>query len=83
MINLCLTVHLTLQADKLFLYEKFGPFGAVLSVKVLANEQGRCKGVGFVNFGDADAAARAVQHMNGAAIGDRRLFVALQTHRSR
>ena len=78
-----LPMRILMQTDKLFLYEKFGPFGPVLSVKVLANEQGQCKGVGFVNFGDADSAARAVQHMNGAAIGDRRLFVALQTHGSR
>jgi len=73
-----------LQTDRLWLYEKFSPFGAVLSVKVLTNEQGVCKGVGFINYGDPDAAARAVAAMNGMPIGmDRRLYVALQTHRSR
>lgn len=87
------TPHLTLrfvhlrvcvQTDRLWLYEKFAPFGAVLSVKVLTNEAGVCKGVGFINYGDQDAAHRAVAAMNGMPIGgDKRLHVAIQTHRNR
>eukprot|EP00882_Tetradesmus_deserticola_P002382 GHRQ01002541.1.p2 GENE.GHRQ01002541.1~~GHRQ01002541.1.p2 ORF type:complete len:342 (+),score=117.56 GHRQ01002541.1:178-1203(+) len=70
--------------DRLWLYEKFAPFGAVLSVKVLTNEAGLCKGVGFVNYGDQDAAQRAVAGMHGMPVGgDKRLHVALQAHRSR
>ncbi|WIA32650.1 hypothetical protein OEZ86_003451 [Tetradesmus obliquus] len=70
--------------DRLWLYEKFAPFGAVLSVKVLLNEAGLCKGVGFINYGDQDAAQRAVAAMNGMPMGgDKRLHVALQTQRSR
>jgi polyadenylate-binding protein len=73
-----------LQTDKLWLYEKFAPFGAVLSVKVLTNEAGLCKGVGFINYRDQDAAQQAVSAMNGMPMGgDKRLHVALQTHRSR
>jgi polyadenylate-binding protein len=73
-----------LQTDKLWLYEKFAPFGAVLSVKVLTNEVGLCKGVGFINYRDQDAAQQAVSAMNGMPMGsDKRLHVALQTHRSR
>lgn len=42
-----------------------------------------CRGVGFINYGDPDAAARAVAAMNGMPVGgDKRLFVSLQTHRS-
>ena len=86
-LNLCRDFPLPpgpcLQTDKLFLYEKFGPFGSVLSVKVMTDEQGACKGVGFVNFGDPESAARAVQAMNGMPLGERRLYVALQTHRNR
>lgn len=38
-----------MDADKLFLYEKFSPYGAILSVKVLNDPQsGQCRGVGFV-----------------------------------
>lgn len=70
--------------DRLWLYEKFAPFGAVLSVRVLTNEDGLCKGVGFINYGDQDAAQRAVAAMHGMPMGgDKRLHVALQTHRNR
>ncbi len=72
------------QTDRLWLYEKFAPFGSVLSVKVLTNENGTCKGVGFINYGDHDAAQRAVAAMNGMPMGgDKRLYVALQTNRGR
>lgn len=41
--------NLPVDADKLFLYEKFSPYGAILSVKVLNDPQsGQCRGVGFV-----------------------------------
>eukprot|EP00878_Enallax_costatus_P002507 GHUV01002687.1.p1 GENE.GHUV01002687.1~~GHUV01002687.1.p1 ORF type:complete len:330 (+),score=66.62 GHUV01002687.1:218-1207(+) len=74
--------YLPEPTDKLWLYEKFAPYGAVLSVKVLTNENGTCRGVGFINYGDPDAAARAVAAMNGMPVGgDKRLFVSLQTHR--
>jgi RNA recognition motif-containing protein len=33
------------------LYEKFSPYGAILSVKVLSDPQtGQCRGIGFVNY---------------------------------
>ena len=48
-----------LQADKLYLYEKFAPLGAVLSVRVLTDETGNCRGVGFVNYADPRAASQA------------------------
>ncbi|KAF8071377.1 PGLP2 [Scenedesmus sp. PABB004] len=68
--------------DRLWLYEKFAPHGPVLSVKVLTNDAGACKGVGFINYGDADSALRAVAAMHGMPLGgDKRLYVALQTHR--
>lgn len=50
------------EADKLFLYERFAPHGAVLSVKVLVDDQtGQCKGVGFVNYAVPGAAMLAMQ----------------------
>ncbi|KAF6248586.1 hypothetical protein COO60DRAFT_1586506 [Scenedesmus sp. NREL 46B-D3] len=76
--------YLPETTDRLWLYEKFAPFGGVLSVKVLTNEAGLCRGVGFVNYGDQDAAQRAVAAMHGMPMGaDKRLHVALQTHRNR
>lgn len=73
--------NLPSDCDKLFLYEKFAPFGSIQSVKTLEDEKGSCRGVGFVNFGEGGAAARAVQALNGAKVGDRNLHVSLQTHR--
>ncbi|GMH38961.1 hypothetical protein BSKO_06859 [Bryopsis sp. KO-2023] len=73
--------NLPSDAGKLFLYEKFAPFGAILSVKALEDDKGQCRGVGFVNYGDNSAAVRAVQSLNGAKIGERNLHVSLQTHR--
>ena len=67
-------------ADKLFLYEKFARFGAITSVKPMPDEAtGACKGIGFVNYTDASAARMAVDHMNGALLGDKVLHVSLQS----
>lgn len=73
--------HLPEETDRLWLYEKFAPFGGVLSVRVLTTESGICRGVGFINYADPDSAARAVAAMNGLPLGDKRLYVALQTNR--
>lgn len=56
--------NLPTDADKLFLYEKFSPFGAILSVKVLNDPQsGQCRGVGFVVSGCQGSADTACWHM--------------------
>lgn len=69
------------EADKLFLYERFAPHGAILSVKVLVDEQsGQCKGVGFVNYAIPPAALLAVQSLHGVRVGEKLLHVSLQTH---
>jgi hypothetical protein len=66
-------------ADKLWMYEKFARFGAVLSVRVLVDDAtGRCNGVGFVNFSAPDAARAAHEAMNGVGMGDRLLHVMVQ-----
>ncbi|GAX80990.1 hypothetical protein CEUSTIGMA_g8425.t1 [Chlamydomonas eustigma] len=69
------------DADRLFLYEKFAPFGAILSVKILEDEEGVSKGVGFVNFADADCASKAASTLHNLLVGDRHLRVAFQTHK--
>lgn len=53
------------QADKLFLYEHFAPLGAILSVRVLTDDTGDCRGVGFVNYADPRAARQAGPETNG------------------
>lgn len=76
--------NLPLDADKLFLYEKFSPYGAILSVKVLNDPQsGQCRGVGFVNFAEHTSAMRSIQALHGTKVGDKLLHVSLQTPRLR
>ena len=76
--------NLPAEADRLFLYEKFAPHGAVYSVKILSDEQnGKCRGVGFVNYGDAKSAIKAVEALHGSKIQDKLLHVSFQTHKGR
>ncbi|BDA45005.1 probable ELAV-like protein 2 [Coccomyxa sp. Obi] len=48
--------NLPADADKLYLYERFARFGAIHSVKVMTDDGGQCKGVGFVNYATYDDA---------------------------
>ena len=76
--------NLPAEADRLFLYERFAPHGAVHSVKILSDEQnGKCRGVGFVNYGDAKGAIKAVEALHGSKVQDKLLHVSFQTHRGR
>ncbi len=76
--------NLPAEADRLFLYEKFAPHGAVHSVKILSDEQtGKCRGVGFVNYGEAAGALKAIHALHGSKLADKLLHVSLQTHRGR
>lgn len=55
------------EADKLFLYQRFAPHGAIQSVKVLTDEDSQqCKGVGFVNYVVPTGAMLAVQVSNAS-----------------
>ncbi|GMH40562.1 hypothetical protein BSKO_08466 [Bryopsis sp. KO-2023] len=69
------------DADRLFLYEKFAPFGGVSSVRILFDENRKCTGVGFVNYLDPTCAKRAVTALNGARVAGRNLQVRLQETR--
>lgn len=59
------------------MYEKFAEFGGVKNVKVLLSEDGKCKGVGFVNYVDTASATKAIQAMNGAKIEDKEIQVSM------
>merc|ERR1712039_306776 len=54
------------------LYKLFNPFGAIMpqGVRVLLKEDGSCKGIGFVNFQDAESAQAAVATFNGTCLPD-------------
>ncbi|CAM8942327.1 unnamed protein product [Rhodiola kirilowii] len=53
----------------------FGEYGKLTSHVVMKDANGKSKCFGFVNFEDADDAARAVEALNGKQIDDKEWFV--------
>ncbi|KAI8641494.1 hypothetical protein BD408DRAFT_418123 [Parasitella parasitica] len=53
----------------------FNEFGAITSAVVSKDSEGKSIGFGFVNFEDHDAAARAVDKLNGTMHNDQELYV--------
>ncbi|NXG51703.1 EPAB protein, partial [Psilopogon haemacephalus] len=60
--------------DNKALYDTFSAFGNILSCKVVCDENGS-RGYGFVHFETHEAAARAIETMNGMLLNDRKVFV--------
>ncbi|KAL2324676.1 hypothetical protein Fmac_023734 [Flemingia macrophylla] len=48
----------------------FGPYGTITSATVMRDVNGKSKCFGFVNFQNPDAAAAAVERLNGTTIND-------------
>ena len=66
-------------ADRLWLYENFARFGAIVGMRILIDEQtGLCNGTAFINYGDPIAAQRARQSMSGMRAGDNIMHVVVQ-----
>eukprot|EP01040_Poterioochromonas_malhamensis_P010425 gene10425-11342_t len=63
-------------SDELF-KEAFTPFGTITSARIMreANELKTSKGFGFVCYGTAEEAAKAVAEMNGKVLGGKPLVV--------
>ena len=68
--NFCVFVYnLPETAQDSLLYQLFGPFGAILSVKVIVDPQTKkCKRFGFVNMLNYADACQAILHLNGHEI---------------
>ena len=47
---------------------EFEKFGAIVSAVVMRDQEGKTRGFGFVNFQNADDAARAVEGLNGKVV---------------
>lgn len=57
------------------LYHIFGKYGFITSAVVMKDANGKSRCFGFVNFEDPDAAAAAVENLNGTSNGDKVLYV--------
>jgi len=57
------------------LKEMFGKYGTITSAVVMQDSDGKSRCFGFVNFENADAAAQAVQELNGKIFNDKELYV--------
>ncbi|XP_012445210.1 polyadenylate-binding protein 2 [Gossypium raimondii] len=53
----------------------FGEYGEITSAVVMRDADGKSKGFGFVNFEDADAAAKAVEALNGKKLDEKEWYV--------
>ena len=57
------------DADELYIYKLFSPFGAITSINAMIDvETGKSKGFGFVNMPQYDAAYEAVRLLHGLMI---------------
>ncbi|XP_023228030.1 ELAV-like protein 2 isoform X1 [Centruroides sculpturatus] len=81
----CIFVYnLAPDTEENLLWQLFGPFGAVQSVKVIRDLQtNKCKGFGFVTMTNYDEAVVAIQSLNGYTLGSRVLQVSFKTNKSK
>ena len=68
------------EADESILWQLFGPFGAVQSIKVVRDPlTQKCKGFGFVTMTNYDEAITAINCLNGLNLQNRILQVSFKT----
>lgn len=56
------------STDHKSLVELFAGYGPILSAKVIADGEGKCRGYGFVHFKDENSASQALAKMNGKQV---------------
>ena len=68
------------ETDESILWQLFGPFGAVQSIKVVRDPlTQKCKGFGFVTMTNYDEAITAINCLNGINLQNRILQVSFKT----
>ncbi|CAG5119509.1 unnamed protein product [Candidula unifasciata] len=78
----CIFVYnLAPDTEDSVLWQLFGPFGAVQSVKVIRDfTTQKCKGFGFVTMTNYEEAVIAIQNLNGFTLGNRVLQVSFKAN---
>lgn len=74
--------NLSEDVNELSLYKLFSPFGAISSVRPMMDpEKGTCRGFGFVNMPQYEAAYSAVRAMHGIEMAGKQLNVSFKCRR--
>lgn len=75
--------NLAPETEDRILWELFGPFGAVQTVKVIRDPStNKCRGFGFVTMSNYEEALLAIQSLNGYIVGNRTLQVSFKSSSS-
>lgn len=76
--------NLAPETEESTLWQLFGPFGAVQSVKIIKDSAtNQCKGYGFVTMTNYEDAMMAIRALNGYALGNRVLQVSFKTNKQK
>lgn len=75
--------NLAAETEDSILWQLFGPFGAVLQVKVIREPTGKCKGYGFVTMAIYEEACSAIQHLHGTTLAGRVLQISFKSPSTR
>lgn len=68
--------NLAPETEDSTLWKLFGPFGAVLSVRVIKDfTTNKCKGYGFITMSNYEEALAAINALNGTQLSNRTLQV--------
>lgn len=67
------------DADELFMYRTFAPYGAISSVRVMRDDNGVNRGFGFVKFVNAQEAFIAIGQVHGKVVQGKALHVSPKT----
>ena len=66
------------SSDEDLLFHLFASFGAILNVKIMRDQTGKCKGFGFVNMATYESAYQACCAMNGYMLDGKQLQVSFK-----
>lgn len=69
--------HLPPETTDVHVYQRFGKYGSVLSIKIARDPAGVCKGYGFIRYSGMNSALGAIQGENGQRVGNKTLSVSL------